>query len=101
MKKLKIIVFNTALVLGIGLCSQSNAQVITVRPEIQVGVAPGPPPYAGAVWVAGEYRWDRAAGRYVVVDGQWVRPRRVGAAWVPGHWRPVRGGYIWVGGHWR
>ena len=102
MKNLKIIFLGLLLSFGASLLvNKSNAQVVIVRPEAQVGIAPGQPPFAGAVWVAGEYRWDRAAGKYVIVDGRWMRAPRAGVVWVPGHWRPVRRGYVWVAGHWR
>jgi hypothetical protein len=54
-------------------------------------------PYAGAVWVEGEWAWN--GGRYVYVRGYWARPR--GGGWVRGHWEQGPRGYIWRKGHWR
>lgn len=56
-------------------------------------------PYAGAVWVEGEWTWN--GGRYVYARGYWARPR-AGRAWVRGHWEQGgQRGWRWRKGYWR
>jgi hypothetical protein len=79
-----------------------RSQRVRVRLGFPAGVsiaAPGPAPFAGAVWIAPEWRWQR--GRYVHVPGYWTPPRRHYRTWVPGHWQYKRRGYCWVPGRWR
>lgn len=95
----------TILIVAIAFLFSINglkAQFVRVRLGFPAGVvvtAPGPLPYAGAVWIGPEWRWQR--GNYVHVPGYWARPRRAGLVWVPGHWQYTRRGYIWKGGRWR
>lgn len=80
----------------------SQAQHIRVRLDFPVGtpVRPvGNSPFRGAVWIGPEWRWQQ--GQYVHVPGYWGKPQRVGARWIPGHWRHGRKGFIWVPGRWR
>ncbi|MDB5009050.1 MAG: hypothetical protein JWP45_3443 [Mucilaginibacter sp.] len=55
-------------------------------------------PYAGAVWIDGDWVWS--GGRYVYTRGYWARPR-AGRAWVHGGWNHGPRGYAWHRGHWR
>ena len=98
MKKIIIMII---LFLGIGLLN-SQAQEISVRLGFPAGVsvvAPGPPPFFGALWIGPEWAWR--GGRYVVVPGYWARPRRHGIVWISGHWRDTRRGVRWEPGQWR
>jgi hypothetical protein len=98
MKNIKIIFFRVVIALSLGLFASCYVGVVATYPSGAVIVAPGPPPFFGAVWIGGEYRWD--GHRYVEVGGHWARAPR-GRTWVRGGWRPVRGGYAWTRGHWR
>jgi hypothetical protein len=96
MKKVLVV---AALVFGVSV--MANAQHVRVRLDFPVTIrvgAPGPPPFAGAVWIAPDWRWQR--GRYVAVPGYWARPHRH-RTYVGGYWRPARHGYVWVPGRWR
>lgn len=66
-------------------------------PASRVVVVPRPP-FAGAVWMHGHWRWNSRC--YVWVDGRYVRPRK-GFVYVPGHWQHNRYGWHWVEGYWR
>lgn len=55
-------------------------------------------PYAGAIWIDGDWGWQ--GGRYVYVRGHWGRPRP-GHVWVRGNWERGARGYRWHRGHWR
>jgi len=55
-------------------------------------------PYAGAVWIDGEWTWS--GGTYVYVQGHWDRPRS-GRVWVRGSWEHAGRGYRWHKGYWR
>ena len=97
MKKILIVMI---VLLGFSIM-KAQAQYVRVRPGFSVGVsigAPGPAPYAGAVWVGPEWAWR--GGRYVEVQGYWAHARRH-HAWIPGHWRYTYHGYRWIPGHWR
>lgn len=56
------------LILGIGVCV--NAQRVRARIDFPVNItigAPGPPPFAGAIWIGPEWRWQQ--DQYVAVPG--------------------------------
>lgn len=55
-------------------------------------------PYAGAVWVSGEWGWR--GGRYVYTNGYWARPRGT-RVYISGGWERRPGGYYWRRGHWQ
>lgn len=55
-------------------------------------------PYAGAIWVSGDWVWS--GNRYVYTNGYWARPRGA-RVWVGGSWEHGAGGYRWHRGHWR
>jgi hypothetical protein len=55
-------------------------------------------PYAGAVWVPGN--WAYRGHRYVYVKGYYAQPRR-NRAYVQGHWQQTQHGYRWQKGYWR
>ncbi len=67
-------------------------------PPLQTEVA-GPPPFVGAVWIGGYWRW--AGARWVWVGGYWARRPWPRAVWVPGRWVVRGGGWVWTGGYWR
>ena len=79
----------------------SSAQHIKMRLNFPVGVslhANAPAPFAGAVWIGPEWKWN---GReYVHVAGYWSKPNRR-RHWIPGHWKYSRRGYFWMPGHWK
>jgi hypothetical protein len=58
----------------------------------------GAPPYAGAVWIEGD--WVYSGGRYVHSRGHWARPRS-GRTYERGSWAHTSHGYTWHRGHWR
>jgi len=55
-------------------------------------------PYAGAVWIDGD--WVYSGGAYVHARGHWARPRS-GRVYVAGAWYHGPRGYAWRRGHWR
>jgi hypothetical protein len=55
-------------------------------------------PYAGAVWIGGEWYWS--GGRYVYRNGYWAAGRP-GHVYVAGSWYRGPRGYAWHRGHWR
>ena len=61
-------------------------------PQIEAVVAP---PFVGAVWVGGFWRWD---GRWVWAAGRWAAGPWRGALWVSGRWARHPGGWAWIGG---
>lgn len=77
-----------------------NAQFVRTKPAFSVAIsvgAPGPAPYAGAIWIGPEWAWR--GNHYVEVPGYWVK--RGHRHWITGHWKYTRRGYRWVPGHWR
>lgn len=90
MKKLSIM-----LAICIGMFTSCSERTVAVKPE-PVIMEHTAPPFAGAVWIDNEYRWDH--GTYLVVPGHWMRTNR---GWVPGHWTPARRGFRWQRGHFR
>jgi len=56
------------------------------------------PPYAGAVWIEGD--WVYSGGRYVHSRGHWARARS-GRRYVAGTWAHGPRGYAWHRGHWQ
>ncbi|WP_183572205.1 hypothetical protein HDF18_03935 [Mucilaginibacter sp. X5P1] len=69
--------------------SNQPAEVYYARPA---------PPYAGAVWINGDWVWS--GGRYVRHQGYWARPRS-GRVYVAGNWYHGPRGFSWHKGHWR
>ncbi len=59
------------------------------------GYAPGP----GYIWTDGFY--DLRGGRWLWVQGQWVRPPRPNAVYVRPYWSPYGRGYRFHRGYWR
>lgn len=70
---------------------------VTDRPADPYYAQPAPP-YAGAVWIGGE--WVPRGRRYEYVAPHYVRPRS-GRNWAPGHWQSGPRGHVWVRGGWR
>jgi WXXGXW repeat (2 copies) len=68
--------------------------------EVPVGSVDVRPasPYAGAVWIDGEWAWG--GGRHNYVGGHWDHPRS-GRTWQGGEWRQSPRGHYWVHGTWR
>jgi len=93
----------TGLALGsfllAGAATASAQVVVQVRPPHAVIERRGHPPERGYIWTPGYQRWD--GNRYNWVGGQWQRPPRANAHWVPARW--VRHGNHWEfqEGHWR
>ena len=96
MKKAAILIFLFAIVV------QSRAQHVRVKVGFPAGIsvrAPGPRPFASAIWIGPEWQWR--GGKYIVVPGYWAKPKHPRATWVPGYWKHSRRGYRWIPGHWR
>ena len=68
--------------------SDQPADVVYARPVS---------PYAGAVWIEGDWVWS--GGRYVRRPGYWARPR-AGRSYYRGNWVHTNRGYSWHRGHW-
>jgi hypothetical protein len=66
-------------------------------PRATVSVRPAAP-WAGAVWVQGNWQWNGA--QYVWVQGRWLQPR-AGAVYVQPRWQRRGRGYVYVQGSWR
>lgn len=98
---MKKLIFAFLFITAVGIFS-SDAQRVRVRLDFPVGVpviAPGPPPFAGAIWIGPEWTWR--GGRYVCAPGYWAHPQPRRVYWAPGHWQYTRKGYYWRRGHWR
>jgi hypothetical protein len=96
---MKKIFFAMIVVLGLSTL-QADAQYVRRKPGFSVNISfnsHGPRPYRDAVWMNPEWRWRN--GRYVEVQGHWVR--RSHGVWVPGRWVYTRRGYYWRPGYWR
>ncbi len=85
-----------ALAGSLFLSACEGSYYISEQPVEPVYERPAPP-YAGAVWIDGEYTW--VGGRYVYARGHWDRPR-VGHVYVRGTWEHTGRGYRWHRGHW-
>ena len=71
----KIVVLITALICF--FLFDLHAQHVRVQLNFPVGVsvnAPGPPPYAGAVWIGPEWKWN--GNGYAHVPGYWMKVKR-------------------------
>jgi hypothetical protein len=99
-KSISILVLSGLIAVLATSCASESRVVVRERPmpPQAVYVRPGPPPYAGAVWVGEEWAWRR--GRYEYVAPHYVHPHR-SQVWVSGHWHESRNGYEWKGGYWR
>lgn len=64
-------------------------------PRVEVLVAP---PFVGAVWIGGSWRWEHG---WIWVPGRWAPAPWRGAVWAPGHWARRPGGWVWISGNWR
>jgi len=60
-----------------------------------MGYAPGP----GYVWTDGY--WDQRGGRWVWINGRWLRPPHRRATWVPGTWVQDHHRWRFRRGYWR
>lgn len=82
--------------------SATKSQHIRVQMNFPIGIAvnpPGPAPFAGAIWIGPEWRWQR--GAYVCVPGYWSKPGRRKGHWKQGRWKYTRRGYVWMPGCWK
>lgn len=79
------------------MTSCAGSYYVTDQPAEPVYVRPASP-YAGAIWIDGDWVWR--GGRYVYTQGHWARPRP-GHVWVRGGWYHGPRGYAWHRGHWR
>ena len=96
MKAINKVLIGLALA-GSLLTSCAGSFYVSERPVAPVYTRPVAP-YAGAVWVPGEWEWR--GGRYVYVNGYWARPRNK-HVYVEGTWVQGPRGYYWQRGHWR
>jgi len=85
-----------ALAGSLFMSSCAGTYYVTARPVEPVYERPVSP-YAGAIWIDGDWTWS--GGRYVYVRGHWDRPRS-GRVWVRGEWESTPRGYRWHRGHW-
>ena len=90
-----LILFTLAVSLFMTACAGSY--YISARPEEPYYERPSAP-YAGAVWMDGEWVWNGHGYNYI--GGHWVRPQG-NRVWVKGSWQSGPRGYIWLKGHWR
>jgi hypothetical protein len=86
-----------ALAGSLFLSSCYGSYYVTDQPAEPVYVRPVSP-YAGAVWIDGDWAWS--GGRYTYNRGYWARPR-AGHVYMRGGWARGRRGYAWHRGHWR
>jgi hypothetical protein len=56
-------------------------------------------PFAGAIWINGNWRWN--GSRYTWVSGRWDRPRAGYRNWQDGHWVQRGRNWVWIDGRWR
>lgn len=96
MKTTSKILVGVALAAGSLFASCEGSYYVTERPADVVYTRPVAP-YAGAVWVEGDWVWQ--GGRYVHTNGYWTRPRG-NRVWVSGSWNRGPRGYTWRRGHW-
>jgi len=93
------LMFGMAVLLSVGEAS-STVYVRIAPPAPRVVKVVAPKPYPNAVFVSGYWAWNSGAGKYIWIDGHWVKPPR-GKIWVEGQWVKKPRGYVWVPGHWR
>jgi hypothetical protein len=97
MKTLSKLGILAALAGALFMSSCAGEYYVQAQPTDVVYVRPAAP-YAGAVWIEGDWVWS--GGGYVHQPGHWVRPR-AGRVWVAGNWYHGPRGYAWHRGHWR
>jgi hypothetical protein len=86
-----------AFALALFLSSCAGEYYVSNQPAEPVYMRPAAP-YAGAVWIDGDWVWN--GGSYVYRRGYWARPR-AGHVWNRGGWHRTPRGYAWRRGHWR
>jgi hypothetical protein len=96
MKTLSKLGLLIALAGSLFLSSCAGSYYVTSYPAEPVYTRPGVP-YAGAIWIDGEWAWN--GGRYTYVNGYWARPR-AGHVYMRGSWVRYGRGYRWHRGHW-
>lgn len=77
--------------------TQSTIVVTQAPPAAQQEVVTARPS-SDHVWVGGYWTWRN--NRYEWVPGNWVRPARVGATWLPPRWESEGGAYRFYEGRW-
>ena len=94
------IIFTTFLCFLISL--SGNSQHIKYRKKFPVNItiiAPGPAPFAGAIWIAPEWQWQN--GDYIYIPGYWTKPKKHHRRWISGFWKRTRRGFVWISGYWK
>ncbi len=90
-----------AIVIGLagalGFSSCAGSYYVTDQPVEPVYERPIAP-YAGAIWIDGDWNWNGGAYRYN--RGHWDRPRP-GRTYARGSWQHTNRGYTWNRGGWR
>ncbi len=76
-----------------------SQQVVEKIPEIPVSVRNQQPCEDGAVWVQGEWVWDKDQLCYTWVNGHCEKGPK-NKAYHPGRWLRAEGGWTWVPGRW-
>jgi hypothetical protein len=74
------------------------AAVPPAPPPLPAYVPPSTPGPQGAIWIPGEWDWQRHG--YVWLDGHYAAPPHAAAMWVGGGWYPSARGWVWHGPHW-
>ena len=111
MNALKCFLYITCL---LGVVVVSGCVIVSGEPvaveveEIEIGFPPPPPPMVVVtrpapptrfhIWIGGHH--VVRSGKWVWVEGYWVRPIRRGASWVPAHTRRSGEVWMWRPGHW-
>jgi hypothetical protein len=100
MRRTKLLIAARAAAPTRGACPRAASAAV----DFYVNVAPPPPrhevipaPRHGYVWDPGY--WDWRHGRYVWVEGHWIRERR-GMYWHPSHWAERNGHWVLERGGW-
>ena len=97
MKTVQKLGIMTALAGSLLMSACAGEYYVTTQPVETVYVRPATP-YAGAVWIDGDWVWN--GGAYVRQPGHWARAR-AGRVWVAGNWHRGPRGYAWHRGYWR
>ena len=85
----------TVCICSLLLACSSSLHTVSNRPDTVV-ISKTEMPYADAVWVENEYKWDGST--YIAVPAHWEKSQ---GTWVPGYWKEINGGFAWVPGHWK
>ena len=97
MKTLSKLGVLAALAGSLFMASCSGEYYVQTQPTDVVYERPAAP-YAGAVWIEGDWVWS--GGRYVHNRGHWEHAR-ANRTYVRGSWAHTAHGYAWHRGHWQ